>query len=52
MLYVGIDVAKRSHEVVLLDDTGETRGKPFSIPNSHAGLSLLHRFPQADLKAA
>lgn len=49
MLYVGIDVAKRSHEVVLLDDTGETRGKPFSIPNSHAGLSrLIGRVEQAN----
>lgn len=49
MLSVGIDVAKRSHEVVLLDDTGETRGKPFSIPNSHAGLSrLIGRVEQAN----
>ena len=49
MLYVGIDVAKRSHEVVLLDDTGETRGKAFSIPNSHAGLSrLIGRVEQAN----
>jgi transposase len=49
MLYVGIDVAKRSHEVVLLDDTGETRGKPFSIRNSHAGLSrLIGRVEQAN----
>ena len=41
MLYVGIDVAKRSHEVVLLDDAGEARGKPFRIANSHVGLSRL-----------
>jgi transposase len=49
MLYVGIDVAKRSHEVILLDDAGEARGKPFSIPNSHAGLSrLVDRVEQAN----
>jgi transposase len=49
VLYVGIDVAKRSHEVVLPDDMGETRGKPFSIPNSHAGLSrLIGRVEQAN----
>ena len=49
MLYVGIDVAKRSHEVVLLDETGEPRGKHFSIPNSHIGLSkLIDRVEQAN----
>jgi len=49
MLCVGIDVAKRSHEVILLDDAGEARGKPFSIPNSHAGLSrLIDRVEQAN----
>lgn len=49
MLYVGIDVAKRSHEVVLLDETGEPRGRHFSIPNSHSGLSkLIDRVEQAN----
>jgi len=49
MLYVGIDVAKRSHEVVLLDDAGEARGKPFRIANSHVGLSrLIDRVEQAN----
>jgi transposase len=41
MLYIGFDVAKRSHEVIVLDDTGEARGKCFGIPNSHAGLRRL-----------
>jgi transposase len=41
MLYVGIDVAKRSHEAVILDDHGEMRGKAFSIANSQAGLQCL-----------
>jgi len=49
MLYVGIDVAKRNHEVVVLDDRGQARGRPFSIPNSHAGLKrLIERVKQAN----
>jgi transposase len=38
---VGIDVAKRSHEMVLLDDSVETRGMSFGIANSGAGMRKL-----------
>src|SRR3972149_1651029 len=51
MLYVGIDIAKRSHTVALLDDQGQVRGKPFIILNSHAGMErLLKRVEQANPK--
>jgi len=49
MLYVGIDVAKRSHEVVVLDDAGEVRGKSFGIANSRTGMrKLIDRVDRAN----
>jgi hypothetical protein len=39
MLYIGIDIHKRSHEVVILDDLGKPLGKSFKIGNSHCDTS-------------
>ena len=51
MLYVGIDIGKRSHTVALLDDQGQVRGKPFIILNSHSGMERLRkRVEQANPK--
>jgi transposase len=42
-------VAKRSHEVVVLDDAGEVRGKSFGIANSRAGMrKLIERVDRAN----
>lgn len=41
MLYIGIDIHKRSHEVVMLDDGGKPLGKSFKIGNSHEDLTRL-----------
>lgn len=41
MLYVGIDIHKRNHEVVVIDDAGKPRGKSFKIGNSHDDLNNL-----------
>ena len=41
MLIVGIDIAKRSHEACLINESGTMLGKTFSFPNSHAGVELL-----------
>jgi transposase len=41
MLYIGIDIHKRSHEVVILDDGGKPHGKSFKIGNSHEDLTHL-----------
>lgn len=41
MLYIGIDIHKRSHEVVILDDSGKPLGKSFKIGNSHEDLTTL-----------
>ena len=41
MIIVGIDIAKRSHEACLINESGTTLGKTFSFPNSHAGVELL-----------
>jgi len=41
MLYIGIDIHKRSHEVVILDDSGKPLGKSFKIGNSHDDLKHL-----------
>lgn len=38
MLYsVGIDIGKREHHMVILDDTGERIGKPQTIANTRSG---------------
>ena len=34
MFFVGIDVAKRKHEAVVIDDKGRIVQKSFSFPNS------------------
>ena len=31
MLYIGIDIHKRAHEIVVLDHVGKPRGKSFRI---------------------
>ena len=41
MFIVGIDVAKRSHVVRVIDDRGQTVYKPFSIRNSCSGYNEL-----------
>ena len=41
MIIVGIDIAKRSHEACLINESGTTLSKTFSFPNSHAGVELL-----------
>src|SRR5579883_2798683 len=38
---VGIDIAKRTHEAVLLDDAGEQLGKPLRFANTRAGAQEL-----------
>jgi transposase len=41
MFIVGIDIAKRSHEGVVIDEGGNTVCKPFAFKNSCAGYNLL-----------
>jgi len=41
MFYCGIDVAKRKHAVVVLDDRGHVQKKVFEIENTHVGLECL-----------
>ena len=41
MFIVGIDVAKRSHMVRVIDDQGQTVYKPFSIRNNCSGCNAL-----------
>jgi len=41
MLYIGIDIHKRVHEVVILDDTGKPLGKSFKIHNTHEDLRMM-----------
>lgn len=53
--YVGIDVAKLSHSVAVVDETGALQGKPFTIKNSAAGFAdLVQRLagvgPKANLR--
>ncbi len=40
-VYVGIDVAKRTHTCVALDEQGEVLQPPFSITNDQAGIQQL-----------
>ena len=52
MLCIGIDVHKRTHEVVILDNFGKPRGKSFKIRNTHDDLkSLLMRVEKANTDA-
>jgi transposase len=41
MFYCGIDVAKRKHAVVVLNDHGQTHRPVFTIENTHDGLEFL-----------
>jgi transposase len=41
MFYCGIDVAKRKHAVVVLDDHGQTHQPVFTIQNTREGLDFL-----------
>lgn len=41
MLSIGIDVHKRTHEVIILDDMGKPLGKSFKISNTHEDLTRL-----------
>lgn len=41
MLYIGIDIHKRVHEVVILDDMGKPLGKSFKIHNTHDDLRMM-----------
>src|SRR5699024_4318443 len=41
MFFVGIDVAKRKHEAVVIDDKGRIVQKSFSFPNSLSGYNSL-----------
>lgn len=44
MYIVGIDIAKRSHEAVMIDPSGQTIGKPLRFANSSAGYLKLMDF--------
>ena len=41
MLYIGIDIHKRTHEIVILDKVGKPHGKSFKIGNTHEDLAVL-----------
>jgi transposase len=41
MFYIGIDIHKRTHEVVVLDEHGRTQGRSFKIGNQHDDLATL-----------
>jgi transposase len=41
MLYIGIDIHKRTHEVMILDRVGKPLAKSFKISNTHDDLTIL-----------
>ncbi|MCA9891456.1 MAG: IS110 family transposase [Anaerolineae bacterium] len=41
MLYIGIDIHKRAHEVVILDNSGKQLGRSFKIHNTYPDLQQL-----------
>lgn len=41
MVWVGIDVAKRSHEACVLDASGQVVGQPLKFPSSYSGATRL-----------
>jgi transposase len=41
MLFCGIDVAKRKHVALIIDDTGKALGPAFSIQNSRSGFDQM-----------
>lgn len=45
MHYIGIDIAKKTHAVAILDERGEVKASPFTINNTANGFQkLLERF--------
>jgi transposase len=52
MFYVGIDIAKKTHEIGILDEHGEKTAKSFSITNSEQGFTkLMGRLDKAGVGA-
>ncbi len=43
MYYCGIDIAKRKHDVVIINAMGDVQGKPLTIPNTQAGYDELQK---------
>ena len=44
MYYIGIDIAKKGHEVCFTDDCGDILdGNSFNIPNTHSGIDKLQK---------
>jgi transposase len=47
--FAGIDIAKREHQMVIVDETGQAIGNPLAIANTRAGftecLATLHALP-------
>ena len=41
MFIVGIDIAKKSHQAVIIDEEGNQRSKNFRFANSLEGFNLL-----------
>lgn len=41
MFYIGIDIAKRTHEAIIIDDQGEVVQRSFRFQNSCSGFNLL-----------
>ena len=52
MYIVGIDIAKRSHEAVIIDSDGNILKKAFNFKNNHEGfnklLSIMQKFGKPD----
>ena len=44
MYYIGIDIAKRNHEVSIIDDSGKSLSKSISIANSQKGLDTFNNY--------
>ncbi len=53
MIYVGIDIAKRTHYASVMNSDGEILAEPFPFTNDHAGfqklLSCIGSFPKEQL---
>ncbi len=49
LYYAGIDIAKRAHQMVVVDETGQAIGKPLTITNTRNGfvqcVDTLHALP-------
>ena len=52
MFYLGIDVAKKTHRFVVLDNEGEKAAKPFSLQNTQEDFQkLLNRLKELNLSS-